>query len=214
MDLPAPPRALIKTLPAETLVAVFSKVTNEPNLLMRLALVCRSWRDMVFGSGALWYRITVDRRITEGQLHRHLELSGEALLTLDLESSVPLALSRLVWDWNYSRPIRERVRRLSVCSLRAIHSEAGNFTVSRLVLEGHDWPQLKELELESLTGTVYLHLRAPNLEKLELRGSHVYYGDNVDLSPTLYKSERSGPGCDATTFLQAAALYPKLRRLR
>jgi len=215
MDLPARPHAFIDSLPPESLVAVFYKVSYEPVELIQLALVCRSWRDIVLGTSELWNRITIPWESRESRIRRQLELSGEALLVLDLTRDSTIgSLTRLILGWNSPRLITERVSSLKITVRGEADVEGG--PAWQLLCEGHSWPQLKNLELywHSHSSELRPHLRAPNLETLHLQSTQLRDWDYIGLGPAFYDLKWMGfPGDDVAPFFRAATRCPNLRRL-
>ena len=179
MPHPEPPRAHTDLLPLETLVAIFQEVTHDPTGLMQLALVCRNWREIVLGTSELWAHINIDFKstLTESQLTKQLDLSLKASLMLDLGWDAPGALSKHVLEWNSPSPIRERVSSLRVRvgakdddedSVGVSTDEDDNDSGCQSLFEGHNWPRLKKLVVDLPKGSPRMHLRAQNLERLDL----------------------------------------------
>ena len=213
MDLQATRHADVSSLPPEIFIAILHQVTRLPAELMSLAIVCRSWRDVVLGTGELWNYILINAYKNEEQLHRQLELSGEALLLINLTYDAPFALLHIVLEWNGPRPIYERVSSLEI---HASSFELDDDCVPKSLSEGHTWPQLKKLKLISLHQNLSrVHLRAPHLEFLQFWRVNLHDWNHLGLGSVLYDVIISDtePGEDVTAFLRAVAHCSNLRQL-
>jgi len=174
MVLSFSPRSPIASLPPETLVATLCEVTRDPVELIQLALVCRSWRDIVFETGELWTRVIITKNTSEVQLRRQMQLSRQALLALDLDWEVPSTLASLALGWNSPTPIVERVRSLKA-SMPYDEGEPSDVSVWQPLFEGRTWLQLTTLVVISSHRTLRVRIRAPNLETIEL--GQAYFHD-------------------------------------
>ena len=175
MVLSFSPRSPIASLPPETLVATLCEVTRDPVELIQLALVCRSWRDIVFETGELWTRVIITKNTSEVQLRRQMQLSRQALLALDLDWEVPSTLASLALGWNSPTPIVERVRSLKA-SMPYDEGEPSDVSVWQPLFEGRTWLQLTTLVVISSHRTLHVHIRAPNLETIELGQAYFTIG--------------------------------------
>jgi len=84
------------------------------------------------------------------------------------------------------------------------------------LLEGHNWPRLKTLALISSRKRSCVHLRAPNLEAVELGLTFFRDFNYIGLGSALRSVEWviSGSLVDVTGFLGAIASCPNLERLK
>ena len=215
MDLSALVFTPIKLIPPEILVSAIGEVTHEPVELMQLALVCRTWRDVVLGTSELWSHVTVTSETNKVQLLSQLRLSGQALLALIIECDLSRDLAELISGWDSPRPIVERVSSLQVHYLYTDQDEQIDaISVLQQFFEGHTWLKLKKLVLGSGQQTL-VQLRAPNLETVDLnqvelrRWSHIGLGSSLrDVRWAAFESYG-----EVTPILSAVAHCRNLRRL-
>jgi len=216
MDLSGHPHATIDIIPPEILVLILYEVTHLPVELMRLALVCRTWRDIVLETGELWNRVTVRNRTREAQIRKQLNLSRQVPLTFDFKRyGVTRPLANLALGWNSPIPMAERVCSLEVNN-ETIRGKAGSIFGWQPLSEGHTWPRLKTLTLISSSRRFCVHLRAPNLETVKL--GLIFFRDfsYIGLGSALRSVEwvTIGSLVDVAGFLAAIVLCPNLQRLK
>jgi len=216
MDLSALVLTPVALIPPEILVSAISEMKNEPIELMQLALVCRSWRDVVLGTGELWSHITVTSNTTKTQLLRQIKLSGQTLLALKFECNLPEDLAEFISGRNSSRPIVERVSSLQV-HLPYIDEtrQIDAISVWQSFFEEHGWPQLKKLLLRSKHRRLRVQLRAPNLKMVDLDQAELRKWSQVGLGSALCEVRWVSYGSygDVAAILSAIAHCPNLRRL-